>query len=199
MPHLRRLGLVAIAAAATLAVSGAAMGQGATDYLGVPGPIELAGVEYELAWSSQPAANYTKQEYLPAGQVPEAYESMVMVEFLASDLTPVQMASAQVDMLNQRKATDPLVNMSMMTNQQSGEVLLDFIVSSKDAAGEYIVEWNGYRYASARNGDGEGGGLLFGVSHRAYGNEEAKAFLQSLGEFKSKQIDALAAAALPEL
>lgn len=123
---------------------------------------------------------------------------MVMVEFLAANLTPKAMAGAQVDMLNQRKQTDPLVNMDIIENGATGEVVLDFIVSSKDENGEYIVEWNAYRYASAVN-DGQAGGMLFAVSYRAYGNDAAKKFLGALKDFKGAQVMALATAPMPEL
>lgn len=176
-----------------------AMAQPVTDYLGIPGPITFAGRDYLLTWSSQPNAQYSKQEYLPSGQAPERYNSMVMVEFLVSGLTPIQMAGAQARMLNERKASDPLVNLDLMQNEQTGEVLLDFIVSSKDDNGEYIVEWNGYRYASATNGAGESGGMLFAISHRAYGNIAAQAFLGTLRDFKAKQMGELGKMQLPAL
>ncbi|MCR6671384.1 hypothetical protein [Devosia ginsengisoli] len=190
------------AAAALVALSfctGPALAQDVTDYLGVPGPITFDGTDYLLSWSSQPNAQYTKQEYVPAGQTVETYDSMIMVEFLASELTPLQMAGAQANMLNERKATDPLVNMDIMQNDQTGEVLLDFIVSAKDEKGEYIVEWNGYRYASTQNAEGEAGGMLFAISHRAYGNEASQAFMSTLRDFKGTQITELSRAALPEL
>lgn len=190
-------------AAAFLAVlsfcAGPALAQDVTDYLGVPGPITFDGTDYLLSWSSQPNAQYTKQEYVPAGQSVESYDSMIMVEFLASELTPLQMASAQANMLNERKASDPLVNMDLMQNEQTGEVLLDFIVSAKDEKGEYIVEWNAYRYASTQNAEGEAGGMLFAISHRAYGNEAAQAFLGALRDFKGTQIEELSKVPLPEL
>lgn len=185
-----------LAAVASLTLAAPALAQ-VTDYLDVPGPIALDGTDYNLAWSSQPSPGYTKQEYLPLGQDPESYESMVMVEFLAADLAPLEMAQAQVEMLNARRATDPLVNMALIENEQTGEVLLDFIVSSKDAAGEYIVEWNAYRYANVENNEGETGGLLFAISHRAYGNADSEAFLSALRDFKATQIEELAKAPLP--
>lgn len=199
MSIIHRVGRFAAVAALSLALAMPALAQEVTDHLGVPGPIAFDGQDYQLAWSSQPTAEYTKQEYLPAGQALETYQSMVMVEFLVSDAEPLAMANAQMQMLAQRKATDPLVNMDLIRNDQTGEVLLDFLVSSKDAAGEYVVEWNAYRYARAENAQGESGGLLFAISHRAYGNGAAEAFLQSLRDFKSGQINALASAALPEL
>ncbi|HTN61741.1 MAG TPA: hypothetical protein VL147_09315, partial [Devosia sp.] len=168
MPRQTCLVRFATAAVVTvvLAVS-PVMAQQVTDYLGVPGPIAFDGTDYLLAWSSQPTPQYTKQEYVPVGQTPESYGSMVMVEFLAADMTPAAMANAQVDLLNQRKQTDPLVNMNLIQNEGTGEVILDFIVSSKDADGEYIVEWNAYRYASTETGEGQAGGMLFAISHRA--------------------------------
>ncbi|MHA6732122.1 hypothetical protein [Devosia sp. A369] len=200
MPRQTRF--VRFASAAVLAVSLAAMpvmAQEVTDYLGVPGPIVFDGTDYLLAWSSQPNAQYTKQEYLPADQSPETYGSMVMVEFLAADITPAAMANAQVEMLNVRKQTDPLVNMAIIENGATGEIILDFIVSTKDTNGEYIVEWNAYRYASAESRDGQIGGLLFAISHRAYGNDAAKEFLGTLKGFSGSQVQALATTALPAL
>ncbi|MHA6690908.1 hypothetical protein [Devosia sp. A449] len=196
--RLVRLASAAVVVAASLAAM-PVIAQDVTDYLGVPGPIAFGDTDYLLAWSSQPDGQYTKQEYLPAGQTPEAYDSMILVEFLAADLTPLAMASAQVELLNDRKQTDPLVNMDLIENEATGEVILDFIVSTKDENGEYIVEWNAYRYANAESSDGQIGGLLFAISHRAYGNDAAKEFLGTLKGFKGTQMQALATAALPAL
>ena len=176
-----------------------ALAQTPTDYLGVPGPIDFDGARYDLAWTSRPSPNYVKQEYVPAGQGPESYESMVLVEFIEADLTPMALAKAQTDMLDQRKGSDPLVNSSVVRNDATGEVILDFLMSTKDAAGEYIVEWNGYRYANVTTRDGRRGGMLFAISRRAYGNDAAQAFLTQLRTMKEEQILILARAALPEL
>lgn len=200
MPSIFRFSCFAAAIAVTLSLFAApAIAQKVTDHLGVPGPISFDGTDYLLSWSSKPNAQYTKQEYVPAGQTPQTYESMVMVEFLVTDMTPLQIANSQIDMLNKRKATDPLVNMGIIKNDQTGEVLLDFIVSSKDDKGEYIVEWNGYRYAKSENAEGEAGGMLFAISHRAYGNAASEAFMKALRNFKGAKVQELSKAKLPEL
>lgn len=194
--------LVRLAASALVAmglVTAPALAQDVADPLGVPGPIAFDGKEYLLAWSSQPTPDYTKQEYVPAGDSVETYDSMIMVEFIVADLTPLDMAAAQVDVLNERKASDPLVNMDLIQNDQTGEVLLDFIVSSRDQNGQIIVEWNAYRYASAETTDGEMGGLLFAVSHRAYGDDASRAFMTKLSALRTEQLQALASAPLPAL
>jgi hypothetical protein len=165
------------------------------DHLGVPGPIRFDGTDFELAWSTRTGAGYVKQEYLPKGQSPQTYTRMVMVEALAGNTTPLDAASAQMKSLNQRKANDPLVNMSVIKNDKTGEVLLDFIVSAKNERGETIVEWNAYRYA----GRGRAGLLLFAISHRAYGSQDARAFLAELKQKRPAQIDSLAKASLPDI
>lgn len=195
----KRIAHLAVLSALAASLASPALAQAVNDYLDVPGPIVFDGTNYDLAWSAQPSPGYTKQEYVPAGQSPESYESMVMVEFLEADLAPLDMARAQIEMLDARRATDPLVNMALIENEQTGEVLLDFIVSSKDEAGEYILEWNAYRYANVENDAGETGGLLFAISHRAYGNAESEAFLGALRDFKAPLIDELAKAPLPQL
>ncbi|KKB08666.1 hypothetical protein [Devosia chinhatensis] len=179
----------------SLAPAGA---QEVTDYLGVPGPISIGGNDYVLSWSSNPQPGYFKQEYIPAGADAQAYETMVLVEFLASDLPMAEVISAQTDMINQRKATDPIANMAMFSNPERGEIVLDFLLSDKDDAGEYIIEWNGYRYGQAQF-EGEDGVLLFGLSDRAYGNDDAETFLRGLGDFKTQRILALTTAEMPEV
>lgn len=182
-----------------LAAISPALAQPVTDYLDVPGPIVLGDTSYDLAWSAKPAPDYTKQEYLPAGQTVDSFERMVIVEFLVGDATPASIAQSQVAMLEERKASDPLVNMDLLINDATGDVILDFVVSAADANGDIIVEWNAYRYASATTSDGQSGGLLFAVSHRAYGDADAKTFLADLATLRSEQIDLIAAAPLPAL
>lgn len=201
MLYSRLAGAIVAAAIALASPFGAvsASAQNAEDILGVPGPIGFDGRDYFLAWSSRPSQAYIKHEYVPEGQRPENYESMVLLEFLAGGLKPIDLARSQIESLNARKPSDPLVNMDMIQNPATGEVILDFVVSSKDDKGEYIVEWNGYRYASVTDGKGTPGGMLFGISHRAYGNDAARTFLTGLREFKAGQIKALSSMKLPSL
>lgn len=190
------LGLGAILLGYALSVT-TALAQ-VTDYLGLPGPIELSGEQYELAWSSNPQDNYIKHEYIPAGQTVEAFEDMVILETLIGEIAPLQAAAAQVENLNQSRSNDPLLNMDLIENEATGEALLDFLISATTAEGENIVEWNAYRYAPYTNAQGASGILLFAVSHRAYGDENSRAFLESLGSLRTDQIQALASAPLPE-
>ncbi len=173
------------------------LAQDSTDYLGFPGPITIGDTDYVLAWSSNPREGYFKQQYLPAGATPETYESMVIIEFLAGDVPLQQVVGAQIGMIDERKAsTDPIANYAIFQNE--GEYLLDFVLSANDAKGEYIIEWNGYRYAEAEL-DGEGGTILLALSERSYGNDKAEAFLRGLSDFKAAKTKDLIAAPMPDL
>lgn len=183
-----------VAGAALLMTSLAALAQDAVDRISVPGPVAFDGKSYELAWSAQPQPNYYKQEYVPAGEAPQTYSSMVLVEVLTSGAGVKEALGGQAQMLNDRKPNDPLVNFSVLQNEQTGEAILDFIMSSKDDKGEYVVEWNAYRYVPRQ----PEGVMLFGVSHRAYGNEAAREFLTKLRDMRPGQIDKVARQELPK-
>jgi hypothetical protein len=166
-----------------------------TDRLGVPGPLQFDGSSYQLAWSSQPSPDYVKQEYLPAGDSLPNYREMVLVEALTRDIAVMDAVRSQMELLQQRKANDPLVNMSLMQNPDSGEALLDFVISGRDEQGQLLLEWNAYRYAVHP----QGGVLLLGISRRAYGDDAAKAFLGELKTQRTADIQALTQAALPDV
>jgi hypothetical protein len=193
---------LAVSIACAVFVSGALLSPATaqvTDYLGVPGPIQFDGKSYKLVWSSRPAPAYAKQEYLPSDQSVGSYTQMLIIERVTGNVTVMDAVRAQADMLKKRKATDPLVNMNVIQNANAGEALLDFIVSSKDSKGEYIAEWNAYRYAPLKGAAGKSGVLLFAISHRAYGNDNSKSFLMRLKNTRAAQIAALTKAAMPSV
>jgi hypothetical protein len=171
-----------------------ASAQPVTDMLGVPGPIRFQDTDFALAWGSRPFPTYFKQEYVPAGERPEHFNQMFMIE-ADTNATPQTAAAAQVDMLKKRKGTDPVVNYGLIRNDATGEIILDFLMSDS-GGGEVIVEWNAYRYAPL----GKAGGVaLYAISRRAYGEDGARAFLKALKDNRPPAINALAAFDAPKL
>jgi hypothetical protein len=182
------LGLMLVAASVN-----PAMAQGAiVEALGVPGPIDFMGDSYALSWTSHPAADYYKQEYLPAGQQSGSYTAMFMVDALTSAATPQEAANGQIAGLEDRKASDPMVNYHQITNSETGEVVLDFLLSDSSGANP-ILEWNAYRYAKL--GDGI---ALYAISRRAYG-ADGDAFLAQLSQMRQDNVTALTAFDLPPI
>jgi hypothetical protein len=169
---------------------------GAVDRLSLPDPIAFNGESYRLSWSSHPRPYYYKQEYLPPGQMSERFQRMLLIEAVVRGVDVNGAVAAQVSMLNKRKATDPTVNFAIIKNPKNDEIILDFILSAKDPKGEYVVEWNAYRYSVLRGKNGASGVLLFGISRRAYGDDTAN-FLRRLKSTRPAEINALVTYALP--
>lgn len=182
---------VPLLGAAFLFSASATSAENAAERLSVPGPISFHGEDFALAWASHPYPHYYKQEYLPAEQDSEHYTAMVLIDANVANDDVRAAAAATVDMLQKRKASDPLVHFSEIQNPQTGEIIVDFILSDGD-----IVEWNAYRYAAWKGEGGKSGVILFGISRRAYG-DDATAFLAALKAARKQDIDALAKADMP--
>lgn len=158
--------------------------------LGVPGPVDFLGDSYALSWTSHPTADYFKQEYLPDGQQSDSYTAMFMLDALTSQATPQGAVDGQIAGLEQRKASDPMVNYKQISNPETGEVILDFLLSD-DSGPTPILEWNAYRYTKL--GDGI---ALYAISRRAYG-DDVEAFIGQLSQMRQDNIGALAEFDLP--
>src|SRR5579863_2847705 len=162
----------------------------ASDRLSVPGPITFGTDTYLLSAVSRPSPNDCRQEYLPAGQTSGHFHQMALVEAtLPADVERV--VADKVQWIEKRKATDPVANFALLKNPKNGEVILDFLFSSDESNGDYVVEWDAYRYAPLPGKDGKTGVLLFGISRRAYG-DDTTAFLRALKATRPQEIDALA-------
>lgn len=164
-----------------------------TDMLGVPGPLAFQDENYFLAWSSEASESYLKQEYVPEGQTVERFEDMILVEAVSGSISPMDAAAAQIQMLDGRKGSDPVVNYAVVQNEATGEVLLDFVISDL-SADPVVVEWSAYRYHPLTDGDGV---ALLGISRRGYGEDGATEFMGGLGSMRGAAIAALAALPFP--
>ena len=160
------------------------------DAIGIPGPIGFEDTDFALAWTSNPAPVYFKQEYLPEGETVEAYSQMFMVDVLTEGATPESAAADMIAGLDQRKADDPVVNYAMVANDATGELILDFLLSDA-SSGTVIVEWNAYRYVPY--GDGF---VLYAISRRGY-DDAATTFVSDLADWRAAAIEALATMELP--
>ena len=157
---------------------------GAIDYLSVPGPISVNQLNYDLAWSSHPKDNFYVQEYVPAGETPEHYSHMVLLQVFIGSKSAKDVVGALVKIIEERGKTDPIVHHELFQSAAGkDEYLIDFLQSEGPAA--EVVEWNAYHYKTFTDKSGRTGVLLFGISRRAHG-EQVRPFLIGL---KTERID----------
>ena len=155
------------------------------DYLHLGSKYRFDNKDYELVWSSHPASNFYKQEYILPNENVEKYTRMIMIDFLEGDLTPKDAISNFVNNLENSKKQNPIINYQMY--ERENEYMLDFIISknSQDGKEILILERNIYRYFRI-NTPKRKGVLLFGVSDRAYTKKEMDNMFSVL---KNKKLD----------
>ena len=155
------------------------------DYLHLGDKYRFDNKDYKLVWSSHPASNFYKQEYILPNENVEKYTRMIMIDFLEGDLTPKDAISNNVNNLENSKKQNPIINYQMY--EREDEYILDFITSknSQDGKEVLILERNVYRYFRI-NTPKRKGGLLFGVSDRAYTKKEMDNMFSVL---KNKKLD----------
>ena len=166
------------------------------EYLSMPGPIRVGTTDFKLAWSAHPTPNYYKQEYVPAKETVEQYSQMVLVEVVLGDLTVRDAVQAQISTIEARKATDALAGYQLMENPDSGEMMLESVLSAGPAASPSVVEWNVNRYRRFQDKSGRQGVLLFAISKRGYG-AQTPTFLASMNAQRAAAVQTLAAYKIP--
>jgi hypothetical protein len=180
-------------------ISLAQAGKAVTDYLNVPGPIVLDNNSYSLSWSSHPAANFYKQEYIVKGDNPDKYKTMVLLDVITGQENIKDVVGAKIAELKKLKESNPVVNYEVINNPATGEYMLDFLMTANAPDGSItIIERNVYRYKIVADKSGQKAIMLFGVSTRAYGNA-VDAFFTSLKSNRKTLMNSVAKTKMPEI
>jgi len=169
-----------------------------TNYYNTPTNITFNYIDYQLAWSSHPNEKYYKQEYVAKDDKVEHFNNMLLIDFVLTDLPVNEIVKLQVETLNKRKKTDNVCNYNVIKNPQTGEYILDFLMSESNGNSLSIIEWNGYHYKAYTDKNGHKGVLLFGISHRAY-KDDALPFLKMLSGYRVDNLRALQPFPLPDI
>lgn len=168
------------------------------NYLRVAGPISFEKDSYNLAWTSHPADNYYKQEYLAKGDTLEKFKRLILIDVLVGKTKIKDLVATKIAELNKIKASNPIVQ--YQTFEKGDEIMLDFLLSENTPDGKLVstIERNVYRYKNITGKNGQKAVLLFGVSNRAYGND-IDDFLLNLKDNRHDLLNAVGAFDLPEI
>ena len=155
------------------------------DYLHLGDKYRFDNKDYELVWSSHPASNFYKQEYILPNENVEKYKRLILIDFIEGDLDPKDVLSGLANSLENSKKQNPVINYKVY--EKNNEYMIDFIMSenSQDGKEVLILERNVYRYFRI-NTPKRKGILLFGVSDRAYTKKEMDNMFSVL---KNKKLD----------
>jgi hypothetical protein len=168
------------------------------DYLHLGSKYRFDNKDYELVWSSHPASNFYKQEYILPNENVEKYKRLILIDFIEGDLNPKDVLSSLANSLENSKKQNPVINYKVY--EKNNEYMIDFIMSenSQDGKDVLILERNVYRYFRI-NTPKRKGILLFGVSDRAYTKKEMDNMFSVLKNNKLELVNKVAKIEVPKI
>ena len=168
------------------------------DYLHLGDKYRFDNKDYELVWSSHPASNFYKQEYILPNENVEKYKRLILIDFIEGDLNPKDVLSGLANSLENSKKQNPVINYKVY--EKNNEYMIDFIMSenSQDGKEVLILERNVYRYFRI-NTPKRKGILLFGVSDRAYTKKEMDNMFSVLKNNKFELVNKVAKIEVPKI
>lgn len=168
------------------------------DYLHLGSKYRFDNKDYELVWSSHPASNFYKQEYILPNENVEKYKRLILIDFIEGDLDPKDVLSGLVNSLENSKKQNPVINYKVY--EKNNEYMIDFTMSenSQDGKEVLILERNVYRYFRI-NTPKRKGILLFGVSDRAYTKKEMDNMFSVLKNNKFELVNKVAKIEVPKI
>jgi hypothetical protein len=168
------------------------------DYLHLGDKYRFDNKDYELVWSSHPASNFYKQEYILPNENVEKYKRLILIDFIEGDLNPKDVLSSLANSLENSKKQNPVINYKVY--EKNNEYMIDFIMSenSQDGKEVLILERNVYRYFRI-NTPKRKGILLFGVSDRAYTKKEMDNMFSVLKNNKFELVNKVAKIEVPKI
>jgi hypothetical protein len=168
------------------------------DYLHLGSKYRFDNKDYELVWSSHPASNFYKQEYILPNENVEKYKRLILIDFIEGDLAPKDVLSSLANSLENSKKQNPVINYKVY--EKNNEYMIDFIMSenSQDGKDVLILERNVYRYFRI-NTPKRKGILLFGVSDRAYTKKEMDNMFSVLKNNKLELVNKVAKIEVPKI
>jgi len=158
--------------------------------------VSFENENYFLAWSSFSDNGYYKHEYIRKTDSIKGFNKMILIEVLQRDnLTLKEMVTKKTQEIETRKGKDPVANYQVIENEQSGEFLLDFLISEGD-----LYEWNVYRYKLIDTPKGKAV-MLFGYCLRSFEDAELKykKFFSLIKNDRTELINSVANYEIPKI
>ena len=131
--------------------------------------VQFENETYFLAWSSFSDNGYYKHEYLRTGDyLDKGFNKMILIEVLQGNLTPEDLAIKKAKEIEKRKKTDHVANYQIIDNPETGEYVIDFLISDREGD---LYEFNIYRYKTIDTPKGKAV-MLFGFCLRSFDKGE---------------------------
>ena len=155
-----------------------------TDLLSIPGPIDLDGTEFLLAWSKQPSKTLYRQQFLPRDEKIENFTQLLDFSYFNKEIEIELAVRQKVESIQNRESKDKFAKVNVSESPDGKEYIVDYFISEAPEKGDSYIEYNVYRFKQIEVGT-QKSFLILTYTKRSYGD------LKSAAKTLAKQRDLL--------
>lgn len=142
-----------------------------TDYLNIPGPIDLNETEYLLDWSKKQSGTLYLQQYLPRDEKIENFNQMLNFSYFDKDIDLEEAVRQKVESFQKRSKEDRYASAQVTESPDGNEFIVDGYLTYKTKAGQDYAEYGIYRFKKYTEADKKSF-LIFSYIKRIYGDQK---------------------------
>lgn len=144
------------------------------DLLSIPGPIELDGTEFFLAWSKEASKTLMRQQYMPRDERIEDFNQILDFSYFTKEIDIEHAVRQKVESIQNRAEKDKFAKVNVTESPDGSEFVVDYFISETPEKGDAFVEYNIYRFKPYNNGT-QKNFLILAYAKRMYGDPKSAA------------------------
>lgn len=144
------------------------------DLLSIPGPIELDGTEFFLAWSKEASKTLLRQQYMPRDERIEDFNQILDFSYFTKEIDLELAVRQKVESIQNRAEKDKFAKVNVTESPDGSEFVVDYFISETPEKGDAFVEYNIYRFKPYNNGT-QKNFLILAYAKRMYGDPKSAA------------------------
>lgn len=144
------------------------------DLLSIPGPIELDGTEFFLAWSKEASKTLMRQQYMPRDERIEDFNQILDFSYFTKEIDIELAVRQKVESIQNRAEKDKFAKVNVTESPDGSEFVVDYFISETPEKGDAFVEYNIYRFKPYNNGT-QKNFLILAYAKRMYGDPKSAA------------------------
>ncbi len=144
------------------------------DLLSIPGPIELDGTEFFLAWSKEASKTLMRQQYMPRDERIEDFNQILDFSYFTKEIDIELAVRQKVESIQNRAEKDKFAKVNVTESPDGSEFVVDYFISETPEKGDAFVEYNIYRFKPYNNGT-QKNFLILAYAKRMYGDPKLAA------------------------
>lgn len=158
------------------------------DLISIPGPIDLDGTEFLLAWSKQPSKTLFRQQFLPRDEKIEDFTQLLDFSFFNKEIDMESAVRQKVELVQNRESKDKFAKVNVTESPDGKEFIVDYFISETPEKGDSYIEYDIFRFKQFETGT-QKSFLILSYTKRNYG--DLKSGAKSLAKERDRLLTAM--------